>query len=30
MFEKPTPDENPIFYNQNINLGKWINKYILL
>ncbi|EKD86979.1 MAG: hypothetical protein ACD_37C00088G0002 [uncultured bacterium] len=30
MFEEPTPDEDPIFYNQNINLEKWVNKYILL
>lgn len=24
MFEEPTADENPVFYNQNMDLDKWI------
>jgi len=29
MFEKPTPDENFIPYNQNMNLDEWIKTNIL-
>lgn len=28
MFEPPTPDENPVIYNQQINLEEWINQNI--
>lgn len=28
MFEEPTLDENPIIYNSEMDLGKWINKNI--
>lgn len=30
MFKEPTPDENPIFYNQNEDLDEWIKKYLLV
>lgn len=29
-FEEPTNDENPIIYTSEINLDKWVRKYILI